>query len=61
MSVCVRDQQELNRVNVQMAWQFSHRMRAVEFEALCRVTIQQLHHEAGCPESCHARVGLDVA
>lgn len=61
MSLAMLDQHDLDRANIQTAWQFSHRMSAADFEQLCRVTVQQLHHEAGCPDSCHARVGLNVA
>lgn len=61
MSVVIRTQADLDRLNIQTAWQFSHRMSAEAFEELCRVTIRQLHHDAGCPDRCLDRLDLHAA
>jgi hypothetical protein len=45
------DQRALDRANICQAWQFADRMTADDFEELCRVTVAQLHHDAGGPES----------
>lgn len=46
MSVIIRDQHDLDRLNIHTAWQFADQMNAAAFDELCRVTMVQVSRDA---------------
>lgn len=45
----IRDEEDLNRANIQLAWSFAWRMTSEEYDQLCRVTVEQMRRDVGAP------------
>jgi hypothetical protein len=51
MMLTIRSQADLDRANIAVAWTFADQMTPEDFDALCRVTVQQWRREADAESS----------
>ena len=54
MSLVITNQSELNRANIQAAWQFAWKMKPEDFDRLCQATSEQMRRDAGCTDEALA-------
>lgn len=50
MSRIIRNQADLDRANIQVAWSMAHTMTDAQFAELCRVSCQALHEGIEDPD-----------